>query len=90
MKNVTTEVREGRPNRRPGNLEKTAPLNRRGFLKTALQAGAILAAPQVIPGSVLGKDGGVAPSERIVMGAIGIGNRGSYDRSRAPLAPLTK
>jgi hypothetical protein len=26
----------------------------------------------------LGKDGGVAPSERIVLGAIGIGNRGSY------------
>jgi hypothetical protein len=36
-------------------------------------------APQIIPGAVLGKDGGVAPSERIVMGGIGIGNRGSYD-----------
>src|SRR6266849_4064699 len=53
--------------------------NRRQFLKTAIQAGAILAAPQVARGVVLGKDGGVAPSEQIRLGAIGIGNRGSYD-----------
>jgi hypothetical protein len=53
--------------------------SRRQFLATALKAGALLAAPQVIPGSALGKDGAVAPSERIVMGGIGIGSRGSYD-----------
>ena len=52
---------------------------RRRFLKTALQAGAVLAAPHVIPGAVLGKDGAVPPSEQIVMGGIGIGGRGSYD-----------
>jgi hypothetical protein len=38
----------------------------------------LLAAPQIVPGAVLGRDGGVAPSERIILGAIGIGNRGSY------------
>jgi len=54
-------------------------LNRRRFLKRAVQAGALLAVPQVIPGTVLGKNGGVAPSERIVLGGIGIGNRGGYD-----------
>jgi hypothetical protein len=54
-------------------------LSRRGFLKTAAKAGALLAMPQVIPGTVLGKDGGVAPSERIVLGGIGIGSRGGYD-----------
>jgi len=53
-------------------------LNRRRFLKTAAQAGAALAVPYVVPGTVLGKDGGVAPSEKIVMGAIGIGGRGRY------------
>ena len=53
-------------------------LSRRKFLSRALQASALLAAPQVVPGSVLGKDGGIAPSERIVLGAIGIGHRGSY------------
>ena len=53
------------------------PFTRRRFLSTALQAGALCLAPQIVPGAVLGK-GGTAPSERIVLGAIGIGNRGSY------------
>jgi hypothetical protein len=54
-------------------------LNRRRFLKGAARAGALLALPQVIPGTALGKNGSVAPSERIVLGGIGIGNRGGYD-----------
>jgi hypothetical protein len=53
--------------------------NRRQFLKKTAQAGALLAMPYVIPGTVLGKNGGVAPSERIVLGGIGIGSRGGYD-----------
>ena len=56
-----------------------AQYNRRSFLKTALQASAILAAPQIVRAATLGKDGGVAASERIVLGAIGVGNRGTYD-----------
>ncbi len=51
---------------------------RRRFLKTALQAGAALAVPYLVPASVLGKNGAVPPSEQIVMGSIGIGGRGSY------------
>jgi len=58
--------------------ENVTRLTRRRLLKTAVQAGAILMAPRVIPGAVLGKDGAVAPSERIVLGGIGIGGRGSY------------
>lgn len=54
-------------------------LHRRRFLKTALSAGAAVMAPQIIPSSALGRDGAVAPSERIVLGGIGIGNRGAYD-----------
>jgi hypothetical protein len=54
-------------------------LNRRRFLKAAAQAGALLTLPQVIPGTALGKSGSVAPSERIVLGGIGIGGRGGYD-----------
>ena len=53
-------------------------VNRRKFLARALQASALLMAPQVVKGAVIGRDGGVAPSERIILGAIGIGNRGSY------------
>jgi predicted dehydrogenase len=49
-------------------------------LKSAVSAGAALAAaPFFIPSSALGKDGFVSPSERVVVGGIGIGNRGTYD-----------
>ncbi len=53
-------------------------LNRRRFLKRAAQAGACLTLPYVIPARALGRDGHSAPSERIRLGAIGIGNRGRY------------
>jgi predicted dehydrogenase len=33
----------------------------------------------IVPGRVLGRDGGVAPSNRIVMGGFGIGGRGGND-----------
>ncbi len=57
----------------------TALFNRRHFLKSALHAGAALAAgPMIVRGAVLGRDGGVSPSERIVLGGIGIGSRGRY------------
>ncbi len=45
-----------------------------------MAAGAV-ALPCLIPASALGRAGKVAPSERIVMGSIGIGGRGSYDLS---------
>ncbi len=54
-------------------------LDRRTFLRKSVQIGAVLMAPQVVQSAVLGRDGGAAPSERIVLGGIGIGNRGSYD-----------
>src|SRR5262245_62660216 len=54
--------------------------HRRQFLRTVARAGAAaLAAPLFVPASALGRDGKVAPSERIVLGGIGIGNRGEFD-----------
>lgn len=48
--------------------------------RKALGLGAsALVAPWIIPGSALGKNGTVAPSERITMGTIGVGGRGRYD-----------
>ncbi|MFZ5830453.1 MAG: Gfo/Idh/MocA family protein [Planctomycetota bacterium] len=41
------------------------------------QVGAALLVPQFIPGRLLGKDGAVAPSEKITLGGLGIGNRGA-------------
>jgi hypothetical protein len=62
---------------------RSVRLSRRGFLRTSIGAGmaatAIGALP--IPSSALGRDGAVAPSERITLGGIGIGNRGTYDLS---------
>jgi predicted dehydrogenase len=55
-------------------------LSRRQFVQTTLVgAGAAIFAPTIIPSSALGRDGAVAPSERVVVGGIGIGNRGTYD-----------
>jgi len=56
-------------------------LTRRQLLRRAAVAGGALAFPYIVPGSALGKDGAVAPSERIVLGAIGIGSRGGSDLS---------
>ena len=47
--------------------------SRRTFLKTTAAA---LAFPTIIPASALGKNGTIAPSNRIVMAGIGIGPRG--------------
>ena len=73
MKTVTTVTPAPFPTR-----IAPPPLSRRRFLKAAAQMGALLAAPQIVRGAVLGRDG-VAPSDRIVLGAIGIGHRGTYD-----------
>lgn len=48
--------------------------SRRTFLKTA--AAASIGMPAIIPASALGKNGKVAPSNRIVLGGIGLGPRG--------------
>jgi len=53
--------------------------SRRSFLKGTLGASGALALPYLIPASALGKDGTVAPSERIIMGVIGTGGRGRHD-----------
>jgi len=52
--------------------------NRRDFLKGAAAAAAGLAAPYAITSSALGAGGRPAASDRLVMGAIGIGGRGGY------------
>ena len=62
-------------------------MNRRQFLKGAAVA---VAAPLIIPASVLGGAGRIAPSERIVMGSIGVGNMGFGDMSACMGVPGTQ
>jgi predicted dehydrogenase len=59
-------------------LETRGKTSRRDFLKTA-SAAAIGAAglPLFIPASALGRSGAVAPSNRIVIGCIGVGGMGT-------------
>jgi hypothetical protein len=55
----------------------SATLSRRRFLgRTAAAVGSALAAPAIVPASVLGRNGLVPPSERITMGFIGVGTQG--------------
>jgi predicted dehydrogenase len=56
-------------------------VTRREFLGQALALGGAVAVPSLIPATALGRDGAVAPSERIVLGGIGLGPRGQYDLS---------
>ncbi|MCX7050190.1 MAG: Gfo/Idh/MocA family oxidoreductase [Candidatus Sumerlaeota bacterium] len=55
---------------------KKHSVTRRSFVKGMIAAGA---APYIIPASALGADGRPAPSNRIVMGFIGVGGQGSGD-----------
>lgn len=59
--------------------KQTPNTNRRRFLKKSMTLGAAAMAPQIIPSSALGLNGIAPPSERIVLGGIGIGRRGTYD-----------
>jgi predicted dehydrogenase len=60
---------------------KSRKITRRRFVRTTFGAGFSLAAYGAlpIPSSALGRDGFVSPSERVTLGGIGIGNRGTYD-----------
>lgn len=61
--------------------ESATKATRRSFLQTAATTGAAAMAPMFIPASVLGRNGAVAPSERVIVAGIGIGRRGGYDLS---------
>ncbi len=52
---------------------KTPKSTRRAFLKTT---GVAIGMPMIVPSSVLGLNGKTAPSNRIVLGGIGLGPRG--------------
>ncbi len=54
-------------------------MNRRELMKSAVTAAM---APLVVPASALGRQGSVPPSDRITVGAIGVGNRARLDLSQ--------
>ena len=78
--------------------KETGSISRRGFGKSVVGAGALAAAPMIVPSSVLGQavnqagqpvgqPGVVAPSDRIIVGGIGLRNRGQQDLAAALADP---
>jgi predicted dehydrogenase len=68
-------------------MKASGGLTRRDVLKSA--AGAALGAPLFVPAAALGRNGNTAASERITLGAIGVGPRCTYDlRGILPLADV--
>jgi len=59
-------------------MQPVRPIGRRTFLHRSMALVGTAAVPAVVPSRVLGRDGAIAPSERIVLGAIGIGPRGRH------------
>ncbi|HPS55049.1 MAG TPA: Gfo/Idh/MocA family oxidoreductase [Sedimentisphaerales bacterium] len=54
--------------------------NRREFLRGSFNAAAsVVAFPYIVSSSALGKEGSVVPSDRIVMGCIGLGGQGTQN-----------
>jgi len=59
----------------PDNTRHQPAWTRRRFLKHAAGAAAVLVAPSIVPAAALGRNGNVAPAERLAFGVIGYGNR---------------
>ena len=60
----------------PKTIEK---LTRRDVLRCSMAAGAGMALPWFAPAAARGAQAKAAPSERITLGAIGVGPRATYD-----------
>ena len=56
--------------------------SRRDFLRQSSLAGLALGFPSIIPASALGKDGEVAPSNRLEMVAVGVAGMGGSNLGR--------
>ncbi len=66
------------------NSMKRKQINRRSFVRgSASMLGGLLAAPWIVPATVLGRNGAVAPSDKIHVGCIGTGSHGIHWNLRA-------
>ncbi|MFH1924386.1 MAG: hypothetical protein ABIP48_31425, partial [Planctomycetota bacterium] len=72
-----------------GENNMPAKMNRRQFLSKTARAASV-AVPVMIPASALGRAGRIAPSERIVMGSIGVGGMGFADMRALMSIPETQ
>ncbi|MCG8508540.1 MAG: Gfo/Idh/MocA family oxidoreductase, partial [Rhodospirillales bacterium] len=59
------------------NEPSYSKLTRRGLLKSIAGAGVTAGFPMIVPSSALGLDGATPPSERVMLGCIGVGAKGT-------------
>jgi predicted dehydrogenase len=52
-------------------------VSRRGLLETGIRAASLAVAPQIVPARALGLGGAAPPSDRVTLGGLGIGSRGT-------------
>ena len=62
-------------------MRNAKTMSRRGFLGRGAAAGVLAGFPAIVPASALGRDGHTAPSERIVVVAVGVGEQGKIGRA---------
>ncbi|MHB0954977.1 MAG: Gfo/Idh/MocA family protein [Pirellulaceae bacterium] len=60
----------------PARPSCSVRLTRRDWLKRTVAAAGVMGIPYFVPAQALGKEGKVAPSDRILLGGIGLGGRG--------------
>src|SRR5262245_2372723 len=65
-------------------------IDRRSFLKSAAGVGAGIGLFHIVPASALGRGGRPAPSNRIVMGCMGLGGQGAGKMGRFRGQPDTQ
>ena len=68
-----------KPEPKPIQVAGASRVTRRQFLGRAAAVGGLVAMPSLIPAAALGRGDAAPPSERIVLGGIGFGGRGSGD-----------
>jgi len=61
--------------------KKNEEISRRDFINSAAAAIGAISFPYIVPSLALGLTGTVTPSNRIVMGCIGMGGQGTYNMS---------
>jgi predicted dehydrogenase len=74
--NILWRYRMEKPDKKSASNYRTS---RRSFLQTTAVAGAAVTAPMFIPAKTLGRGNATGPNDKIILGGIGIGGRGSYD-----------
>ena len=60
------------------SMKNESRSSRRHFIRSSVATTAAISLPWIVPARVLGRDGAVAPSDKITLGVIGFGPRSTH------------